>query len=98
MQKNYLHAVDEIAEEALKQYPDPDGDQRDVYIMESVDGASWIINYESNEEVLQATDNEPSGAEVQEMAPHDADWRKMRQIAANIAMERDVLSSPVLVP
>ena len=90
MEKNYQQAVDEIAEEARKQYPDPDDDQRDEYIGESVDGSWWIIYYAGHEEVLQSTDNEPDGAEVREMAPADADWRKMRQIAAYIAMERDV--------
>ena len=91
MEKNYQQAVDDIAEEAFKQYTENvPYNQRDEYISESVDGSWWIIYFAGHEEVLQSTDHEPDGAEVREMAPADADWRKMRQIAAYIAMERDV--------
>jgi hypothetical protein len=89
---NYLDSVEDIAKEAKQEYPNPrlHHDQRAEWITESVDGSAWIIYDAKNEEVLRQTENEPDGSEVREMAGPDADWRKMRQIAAFMAMEADV--------
>lgn len=86
----YRDEVDAIAAKVLDQYPD-DAERRREYISSSVVSSYWIVHYSANEVALDATDNEPEGAEVQEMAGPDDDWRDMRRIAASIAMERDVV-------
>ena len=58
---------------------------------ETVDGSEYIIYYSANEIVLEASDNEPDGAEVRAMSADDADWRTQRTLAAYLAMELDVL-------
>lgn len=60
------------------------------HINESVDGSSWIMNYGKNEEVLANTTNEPDANEISGMCAENATWKDMRQIAAYMAMERDV--------
>ena len=87
---DYLKTVESIAAECQTEYPDPDNDERNDYICESVDGNRYVIYYTANEIVLRASFNEPDGAEVQAMAGDKADWRTMRMIAAYLAMEADV--------
>ena len=89
----YLQSVEDIAKECRDEYPDPNDDDRDTYISESVDGSYWIIYYSANEIVLEASENEPDGEEVAELAGDGADWRRLRMIAAYSAMEADVRES-----
>lgn len=89
-QQDYWDTVEVIAEEAMEQYPD-DESGRQEFVTESVDGNEYIIYSGANEVVIEATGNEPDGAEVSEMAGPDADWRKQRMIAAYMAMEADVM-------
>lgn len=86
----YWETVETIAEEALAEYPDDESSQSE-YVSESVDGSSYTIYYSGNEEVLNTSPNEPDGDEVSAMCAPDADWRKMRTVAAFMAMEQDVL-------
>jgi hypothetical protein len=88
---DYLRTVTAIAEEAIEEYPGDEDTRRD-YVSESVDGSEYVIYYSANETVLQASDNEPDGAEVRAMSAKDADWRTMRTLAAYLAMEADVLA------
>ena len=87
---DYLKTVESIAAECQAEYPDPDTDERNDYIHESVDGNQYVIYYSANEIVLKSSVNEPDGAEVREMTTSDADWRQMRVVAAFMAMEADV--------
>ena len=89
--KEYWQTVEDIAKEALDEHGDED-EARD-YITESVDGSYWVIYYHANEVVLETSKNEPDGDEVAAMAGPDADWRKMRMIAAYMAMEIDVMEA-----
>ena len=87
---NYAETVKSIAQDAIGLYPD-DEDNRHEYVTETVDGSQYIIYYAANETVLEASRNEPDGAEVQAMSGPDADWRQMRTVAAYLAMEADVM-------
>lgn len=88
----YWDAVNSIAEEAREEYPDPerDRDERSQWITESVDGSEWIIYYAKNEIVLNETDNEPDDDEVASMGGEGKGWKDLRQLAAFMAMERDI--------
>lgn len=88
----YWDTVRAIAEEVREEYPHPDRhhNQRSEYIFESVDGSSYIIYYNENEEVLNETHNEPDNDEVASMSRSGGNWKDMRQTAAFLAMERDV--------
>tara|TARA_R100000306_G_C4374351_1_gene141295 strand:+ start:603 stop:962 length:360 start_codon:yes stop_codon:yes gene_type:complete len=103
---DYIRTVQGIAQDAIDEYPnavednpDPDNESWDAaqiveyrqdYVSESVDGSEYVIYYAANEIVLQATQNEPDGAEVRALSADDADWRAMRALAAYMAMEADV--------
>ena len=102
---DYYQAVRDIAAEAIEEYPgDTSGpaaqvneiwasgidDERREYVSQSVDGSEYIIYYSANETVIEATDNEPDGAEVRALSADDADWRTLRTLAAYLAMELDV--------
>ena len=93
---DYLKAVRDIAAEAIEEYPgapnDSNEDERREYVSQSVGGSEYIIYYSANETVIEATDNEPDGAEVRAMSADDADWRTLRTLAAYLAMELDVLA------
>lgn len=91
-ESEYWNTVDAIAEEAVEEFPDPerDRDRRMEWVTESVDGSEWIIYENRNQIVLDATDNEPDDDEVNEIAPRGAGWKKLRQLAAFLAMERDI--------
>ena len=104
---DYLKTVTAIAEEAIAEHPgDTSGpaaqvneiwasvidDERREYVSQSVDGSEFVIYYGANDTVLEATDNEPDGAEVRALSAKDADWRTMRTLAAYLAMEADVLA------
>jgi hypothetical protein len=105
---NYIKTVKAIAQDAIAEYPTPIEDNptpgsesweasqvvehRREYVSESVDGSEYVIYYTANEIVLQASQNEPDGAEVRAMSADDADWRTMRTMAAYMAMEADVLA------
>ena len=91
---DYLKAVRDIAAEAIEEYPGDtylDIDHRSEYVSQSVDGSEYIIYPAANETVIQASDNEPDGAEVRALSGNDADWRTQRTLAAYLAMELDVL-------
>jgi hypothetical protein len=88
---DYLRTVTAIAEEAVAEHPGDEDTRRD-YVSQSVDGSEYIIYYGAHETVLDASDNEPDGAEVRAMSADDADWRTMRTLAAYLAMELDVLA------
>ena len=92
---DYLKTVTAIAAEAIEEYPgapnDSNEDERREYVSQSVDGSEYIIYYSANEIVIEATDNEPDGAEVRALSADDADWRTQRTLAAYLAMELDVL-------
>jgi hypothetical protein len=86
----YYQTVRDIAEDCREPYLGPDDERRYGYIHDSIDGSYWVIYHHANEVVLQASGNEPDGAEVRSMSKPDADWREMRQLAAYLAMEADV--------
>ena len=92
---DYYQAVRDIAAEAIEEYPGDTyliEDERREYVSQSVDGNEYIIYYSANEIVIEATDNEPDGAEVRAMSADDADWRTLRTLAAYLAMEADVMA------
>jgi hypothetical protein len=89
--RNYIKTVKAIALDAIGEHPNDD-DARREYVSESVDGNEYIIYYGANQTVLDATDNEPDGAEIRAMSANDAEWRTMRTLAAYMAMETDVLA------
>ena len=89
---DYIRTVDAIAEEALKEYPDDEGD-RSQYIHESVDSNEYVIYYSANEIALRASQNEPDDEEVRYWLAGDADWRTIRTLATCMAMEDDVNES-----
>lgn len=87
--KDYWESVESIARDVIES----NGIDEDTWhdsIHESVDGNSWIIYYSENEDVLEATDNEPDNSDVASMCDPKGDWRSMRQTAAYLAMESDV--------
>jgi hypothetical protein len=86
--KNYWQDVEDYAREII----DTEGLNEDAwhdYVSETIGGCHWIIMYADNETVLDESRNEPDDDEVREMT--EGGWRSMRQVAAQIAMERDVL-------
>ena len=85
----YWETVKAIASEAVEEYPDAN-DQRDTLVSEGVHDSEYIVWYHANEVVLEASDNEPDGPEVQAMCADNAYWRTMRMTAARMAMETDV--------
>ena len=105
---DYIKTVKAIAQDAISEYPTPIEDNptpgsesweasqvvehRHEYVSESVDGSEYVIYYGANQTVLDATDNEPDGAEIRAMSADGADWRQMRTLAAYMAMEADVLA------
>jgi hypothetical protein len=105
---DYIKTVKAIALDAISEYPTPIEDNptpgsesweaaqivehRHEYVSESVDGSEYIIYSGANQTVLDATDNEPDGAEIRAMSADNADWRTMRTLAAYMAMEADVLA------
>jgi len=86
---SYRDDVQSIAEDIVREHGLKDDSWHDA-ISESVDGSSWIIYYSHNEEVLDNTDNEPDNKEVACMVKENGNWRDFRQVAAYMAMERDV--------
>ena len=68
-----------------------DSEDWDQMIRERLDTNHWIIHLESNEEVLDNTDHEPNNRELEGMVSPDGGWREYRQVAAIVAMQRDVL-------
>lgn len=88
---DYIKTVKAIAQDAISEYPTNE-DARHEYVSESVDGSEYVIYYGANQTVLDASDNEPDGAEVRAMSDDNADWRTMRTLAAYLAMELDVLA------
>jgi hypothetical protein len=88
---DYIKTVKAIAQDAIDEHPS-DENARNEYVNESVDGSEYIIYYGANQTVLDATDNEPDGAEIRAMSADGADWRQMRTLAAYMAMEADVLA------
>jgi hypothetical protein len=91
--QEYWHTVKAIAKECKELYPDQDDDERHDYIHDSVDVSYWIVYRHINEVVLQASGNKPDGKEVQAISKPAADWREIRQIAAYLAMEADILEA-----
>ena len=89
-QEDYWDTVRTIAEEAADLTT---RDDRDWFVTESVDGDSYIIYDRGHEIVLSASPNEPDPDEAKAMVDEDADWRKIRMIAAFMAMEADVWSA-----
>lgn len=85
----YREDVDEIAEEIFDEHGE-DEQNWHTPVHETVDGHTRIIYTAENEEVLRCTNNEPDAAEIASMCGEDADWQKMRTVAAYMAMERDV--------
>jgi uncharacterized protein YheU (UPF0270 family) len=86
---DYWDTVESIAREVIEQNGTDEQNWHDS-ITKQVDGNHFIIYTAENETVLNESDNEPDGREVTAMAGEDADWRKMRTIAAYMAMEADV--------
>ncbi len=88
--RSYRNAVEEMARDILTEHGVDEDNWNDV-VSENVDSSSWIIYYGNNEEVLDNTDNEPDNDEIMGMARKDGTWRDLRQTAAFLAMERDVM-------
>jgi hypothetical protein len=88
---DYIKTVRNIAEEAIKEYPNGQDDERQQFVSESVDGNEYVIYYSANEIALKASDNEPDAADVRAMSANDADWRTMRMLSTYLAMESDVM-------
>jgi hypothetical protein len=86
---DYWDTVESIARTVIEQNGTDEQNWRDT-ITKQVEGNHFIIYIAENETVLNESDNEPDGREVTAMAGEDADWRKMRTIAAYMAMEADV--------
>lgn len=91
MADSYLDDVESYARSIIENEGLNDSNWHDA-VHETVDNSSWIIYYGNNEDVLDATSNEPDADDVREMLQKDSygDWQKVRQIAAFIAMERDL--------
>jgi len=60
-------------------------------VHESIDGCEWIIYDYRHETVLTATENYPDPSDVHSISKEDASWEELRQTAAFLAMEQDVL-------
>ncbi len=89
--RDYDSTVEAIAREVIENNGLDEGDWHDA-VHENVDGNYYVIYYHGNEECLEATKNEPDPSEVAEMLGGDdqGDWRKVRGIAAFLALEADV--------
>lgn len=85
---SYWDSVQSIAEEIFKENPNEDDWNDQVF--ESVDSSSWIIYNAQNDVVLRETRNQPDSRETQALAGPDADWQKLKQVSAFQAMEGDV--------
>ena len=88
--ESYRDVVMLIAEDAVREYPDPNDEGRHEYVTQSVDGSEWIIYIYRARKVLEYSQNEPDPREVMEMSGKNADWHKQQQVAAFMAMESDV--------
>ena len=92
-ERSYWNSVKTIATETREEYPNPDDDERHDYIWQTVDGSEWIIYYENNETVLDATNNynaiDDFGIEASSFWLQ-SDWKKSRMTCAFYAMVQDV--------
>lgn len=91
MAESYSDDVDDYARHIIEEIGLDEDDWHDA-VHETVDGSNWIIYNNRNEEVLNSSKNEPDDSDVAELLGTEqcGDWRKVRQIAAFIAMERDL--------
>lgn len=91
MSGNYYGTVESIAREVIENNGLDESDWHDA-VHENVDGNYYVIYYHGNEECLEETKNEPDPDDVAELlADGDhGDWRKVRALAAYMAMEADV--------
>lgn len=91
--KDYKDAIDSIAREIIK---DKGLNDQDWYeAVEDEVSSSWWLTYDANHEtILDNTDNEPDNRDVREMLGRDdlGDWRKVREVAARLAMQNDINS------
>jgi hypothetical protein len=87
-ERSYWNSVKTIATETREEYPNPDDDERSDYIWQTVDASEWIIYYENNETVLDATNNYNAIDDVGIEAT--TDWKQTRMICAFYAMLQDV--------
>ena len=92
-ERDYWNTVKAIATDTREEYPNPDDDERQGYIWESVDGSEWIVYYANNETVLNATNNHDA---IDEVGPETSsfwlksDWKRSRMTCAFYAMLQDV--------
>lgn len=85
--EDYHETVESIAKEAMQEKEL----DRNQFINESVDSNSYIFMYAGPPVVKEASDNFPTGMqEIAAMAGPDADFDKLLQVAAYMAMEADV--------
>jgi len=92
-ERDYWNTIKSIATETREEYPNPDDDERQEYIWETVDGSEWIIYYANNETVLSATNNHDAIDDVGIEASSfwlQSDWKKARMTCAFYAMLQDV--------
>jgi hypothetical protein len=88
---DYKEAVESIAREIIKDNGLNDNDWYEA--VEEAVGSSWWLTYDANHEtILDYTDNEPDNSDVREMLGKNdlGDWRKVREVAARLAMQNDV--------
>lgn len=88
---NYRNHVEMVAKDIFDEH----GMDEDCWldaVHEAVDSDQYIIYTAKNQEVLDETSNEPDSSDVAAwINPKDqGDWRKVRMIAAFLAMEADI--------
>lgn len=86
----YSLEVENLAADIHQRCPDPDDDHNDRCdaVHEAVDANAWVA--QAPDKILEHSVNEPDNSEAAAMAGPDADWEKVRQVAAFMVMEADV--------
>ena len=92
--KEYYADVTDIATDLMDEYPDA---TRQWRIAEAVASATWLKDADRHEDVCDFSTNEPTGRKTLDINSiylldvRWPTWRDMRAVAAQIAMEADVL-------
>lgn len=86
----YSVEIENLAADIHQRFPDSDDDHNDRCdaVHEAVDANAWVV--QAPDKILEHSGNEPDNSEAAAMAGPDADWEKVRQVAAFMVMEADV--------
>lgn len=86
----YNAEVERMAAEIHEHLPDPSEDHNDRVdsVTESVDGSGWVMH--APDRVLEHSEQPQDSQEAAAMAGPDADWEKVRTVAAYLVMQQDV--------